>query len=766
MNTLTEPLAGTTGSTQTPALQRGIRRRTLTSSIVQEEFRKDILAAYRSLIGDCVEFTTPEERKQIRAAFEFSLSAHGNALRKSGEPYILHPIAVARILIREMGVLDVVAIQSALLHDVVEDTFAEVDELKIHFGEQVARIVEGLTKISVPFDTSSSKQAENYRKMLLTLSHDIRVALVKIADRLHNMRTLEHMRREKQLQIASETHHIYAPLAYRLGFAQLRSELADLAIRYLDPAVYEAIVQKLAETKQVRDKYIKEFIRPIRLKLKMEGYTFRIFGRVKSISSIYEKMKKQNIPLEEVFDIFAIRIVLDVPMERESTECWKVYSLVIGYYRPNPSRLRDWVSVPKSNGYESLHTTVKGPNGQWVEVQIRSERMDYAAEKGMAAHWKYKTGAQTADERLEKWLSRVREVLENQQLTAQDFVKEINDNLFSEQIYVFTPKGRMIHLPQKATVLDFAYEIHTDIGHSAIGGKVNHNLVPLNHALTNGDQVEIITSRMAKPLTDWLDMATTSKALSKIKEHLRERRKAAIATGRRLFDRKIEQLGISEEHELVRMLLNKLNLATLEDLLFLLGDHKADVLEIQTFIQEHISQLRDTQTLARSNRIGVQADQNGKALRSAQPGEMTPEEMQARFGYRYATCCHPVPGDEIVGYLEMNNQIVVHRSNCQRLQDLLSANGQKVVKTSWNSDLRLEYRVTIVLKGQDRQGMMSTMLEVISRKMKKNIRSLNFETEGGMFTGRIRMDVVNTREVEQVIDNLRKVSGVLSVERI
>jgi GTP diphosphokinase / guanosine-3',5'-bis(diphosphate) 3'-diphosphatase len=761
--TLLAPALAEATIAETPPKAKRVRAKPASEALT-DATRQKILKAYKNLVRECMDFTGREERLVIRKAFEFALATHGTAMRKSGEPYILHPIAVARIVIREMGVLDVTAIVSALLHDVVEDTFAEVADISRSFGGQVADIVEGLTKISVPFDTTSSKQAENYRKMLLTMSHDIRVALVKIADRLHNMRTLEHMRREKQLQIAAETHIIYAPLAHRLGFMRIRSELEDLSLKYREPDVFKQIDHKLKETKSTRDKYIQTFIRPIRAKLKEQGYHFRVFGRVKSISSIYSKMQRQNVGLDEVYDIFAVRIVLDSSRIREVADCWQAYSIVTQEYWPHPERIRDWISVPRPSGYESLHTTVMGPKGQWVEVQIRSERMDFAAEKGLAAHWKYKEGGTQGDAALENWLQRIREVLENQQLNAQDFVSELSNNLIAEQIYVFTPRGDMVKLPTGATALDFAYEIHTDIGNHAIGAKVNHLLVPLSHKLRNGDQVEIISSKVATPKAEWKDFAVTSKALSKINETLRDSRKKAIAIGRLLFDRKMRQLGIIEEHELVRQLLNSLGLPTVDELLFRIGNHTVDVSFIQKFITENEALLKDTQAVSANMQQSVaEPDQ---ATQTAKPGEMTGEEMQSRFGYRYATCCHPVPGDEIVGYLEPNNQIAIHRAGCPRLRDLLSANSQKLVRTRWNDANQLEFRVTISIRGQDRQGMMSTMLEVISKRLRLNIRSLKFDTDGGLFEGRIRLDVLNTRDIENLVKNLRQVPGIFSVQRV
>src|SRR5580698_1489214 len=504
--------------------------------------KNEILKRYRALLRSARCNFEKGDKQLIRRAFELALESHKDMRRKSGEPYIYHPIAVAQIAAEEIG-LGTTSIVCALLHDVVEDTDVTLDDIERGFGKKVAKIIDGLTKISGVFDTNSSLQAENFRKMLLTLADDVRVILIKLADRLHNMRTMEYMPRDKQLKLSSETVYLYAPLAHRLGLYAIKSELEDLSMKYMERETYQFIKNKLNEKKTEREKFIRDFIEPVGTVLEAQGLTADLFGRPKSIHSIWNKMKKKAIPFEEVYDLFAIRIILDSSLENEKADCWKAYSIVTDLYRPNPDRLRDWISSPKANGYESLHTTVMGPRGQWVEVQIRTTRMNEIAEKGFAAHWKYKESS--SDSGLDQWVQKVRDMLKNPDSNALDFLDDFKMNLFSDEIFIFTPKGSLIQLPLNATALDFAFEIHTDVGASCIGAKVNHKLVPLNHKLQNGDQVEIITSSKQTPKEDWLNIVVTAKAKAKIKSALKEEKRKVAEDGKEILERKMKSLKIT-----------------------------------------------------------------------------------------------------------------------------------------------------------------------------------------------------------------------------
>ncbi len=791
-----------------------------------ETDRQLILRAYRGLMRDCSSFTNKAQRKQIREAFEYAHRAHENAVRKSGEPYILHPVAVARILVREMGIEDSVSVICALLHDVVEDTFAEVEDLEQVFGKTVGQIVDGLTKISTikqdnlagPAAGDISKQAENYKKMLLTMANDVRVALIKLADRLHNMRTLEHMKRHSQLKIAAETREVYAPLAHRLGIYTVKSELEDLALRYTEPEVYNQLEKKLKANRTQRDRYIQEFIRPVRRLLETEGLQAHIKGRVKTIHSIYDKILRQGKSLTEVdnifdqvYDIFAIRIVLETPLEQEKADIFRTYALLTSVYRSHPERIRDWITSPKANGYESLHVTVMGPRGRWVEVQIRSERMDYAAEKGLAAHWRYKTRdpkTQAQDQVMESWLADVRALIETRQLTGKDFVSELKSDLVSEDIYVFSPKGQLYSLPLGSTALDFAYAIHTNIGNTAIGAKVNQKVAPLKHPLQNADQVEVLTSSNQQPEPQWLDFAATPKAISAIKDHLKLQRKSAIEQGRKFFDRKIEQLGLAAEHELVDDLLNELNLNSREEFFLRLGLHQVDIGRVQQFIRQKRNEIETGRNWRNSPPTETPASQlstaepatgtsNGATnghVKSAPSGkkkaEATPELSQGKddqelilsgtehlspegyIRYRYATCCNPIYGDEIVAFAESDTKTgdtqgyVIHRHTCRRAQELLSSSSQRMVRARWNAGQNVEFLTGFQIRGKDQMGILNRIVRVVSLVMKKNMRSLTIDTHDGLFTGSIYLYVHAKDEMEKLLELLRALDGVISVHRI
>ncbi len=728
-----------------------------------DKVQNQIQNAYRNLIKACMPFTTAEERRQIRKAFDFSRDAHQDALRKSGEPYILHPIAVALICVREIGLHDATCVICALLHDVVEDTFAELTEIEQDFGPVVAKIIDGLTKIAGVFEPGSSKQAENFRKMLLTMAHDIRVALIKLADRLHNMRTLQSMNPEKQIRIASETQILYAPLAHRIGLYAIKSELEDLCLKYLEPEAYKTIQTKLQETRKERDKYIQAFIKPIREKLLAIGIKCIVKGRVKSIASINEKIKKQQIPFEKIYDIFAIRIIIDSRPEDEITDCWRVYSTITATYRTHPDRLRDWISRPKSGGYESLHTTAMGPNGRWVEIQIRSKRMDFNAEKGMAAHWRYKNptpNGKKEPDTFEQWLEKVRDLLENKQLSAVEMVNEFRTELVSEQIFVFTPKGELITLPVGATALDFAYSIHTNIGNTCIGAKVNHQVVKLSHVLHSGDQVEIITSKKQTAKPEWLEFVKTTKAQTKIKENLKEQRKPIIAKGKEIFDWKTKQLGITEEHPVINELLAEFKCPSLNEFYFRLGSHSIDVRLLVNFISRNKTAIIDGKFSRSPEALPPPADS------LVISDKMTIGTQIESVRHATATCCNPVPGDPIIGIMDTENGLLIHRTNCKIAIEIMANYGQRAVNTRWDNAEQIEFLVAIKIIGQDRFGMLNAIVKVISLMLKKNIRSLNIDSNDGMFEAVVRFYVKEISELERVIDHLKQINGVFSVFRL
>src|SRR3954466_8283056 len=547
----------------------------------EEQEKKLILREYRSLLRALKSRIKPGDRKLIRHAFEMAADAHKTTRRKSGEPYILHPLAVAMICVEEIG-LGVRSTICSLLHDTVEDTDLTLEEIEHDFGGEIARIVDGLTKISGVIDTSSSQQAENFKKILLTLTDDPRVILIKLADRLHNMRTLDYMKREKQLKIASETVWVYAPLAHRMGLYNVKTELEDLSMKYLEPQEYKDIARKLSETKRKRTRYINEFIKPLKDKLQKADFDFEIYGRPKSIHSIWNKIKKKGVDFEEVYDLFAIRVILNSPPEKEKEDCWKVYSMITDEYTPAPERLRDWLSNPKSNGYEALHTTVMGPQGKWVEVQIRTRRMNEIAEKGLAAHWKYKEG--TADEsRFDKWFHQIREALYHQDTDSIDFLQDFKTSFLAEEIYVYTPRGDVKMLPIGSTALDFAFAIHSAIGSQCIGAKVNHKLVPISHKLRSGDQIEIITSNKQKPTEDWLNFVVTAKAKSKIKDSLKEEKKAVAEEGKYTVQRKLEGLGVAVNAHNIDELVAFYKLAAPLELYYQVSIKNIDLKELKEF---------------------------------------------------------------------------------------------------------------------------------------------------------------------------------------
>lgn len=741
-----------------------------TTELTQNEESRKILNAYRYLLRDCGAGLSKADRKQIRQAFNFSYEAHKNVRRKSGEPYILHPLAVARIVAKEMNLKDRTAIIAALIHDVVEDTDYSLVFIRKEFGQSVAHIVDGLTKISNVIDPHSSQQAETYRKMLLIMSDDIRTALIKLADRLHNMRTLDHMKPEKQLKIATETLFLYAPLASRLGMFQIKTELEDLSLKYSDPAAYYSIIDKLDRSKQARDRYIQRVIAPLRERLKEHGIDCAITGRVKSVYSIYNKMKKRNIEFKDVYDIYAIRIVLNTPAESEKDGelCWKTYYVVTEKYRTHPERLRDWISNPRPNGYEALHTTVIGPDNRWVEIQIRSKRMDNNAEKGISAHWKYKEGNIKHDEAFEHWLARLRDLIENHSLSGVDFVQEVKANLISEQIYVFSPQGEVKVLPAGATALDFAFEIHTELGYHCIGAKVNHQLAPLKHPLKNGDQVEIITSDKSSPEEEWLDFVKTHKAISKINDALKTERRYYQNRGKEIFDWKLRQLKISEDHVFIQELLDTLHLNSLEELHYRLGAHKMDLQRIQDFIQEKqafVDKLKDYSKMSAKTRKNGAFDKLIKETRGDQFDQFYVDKDFKNLRHQIAPCCNPIPGDDVIGFIETNG-FFIHRTNCSRAIELMAYKGAKMVKVKWSDSKNIEFLAAIKISGADRKGMLIDILKAISEKNDVNIRSLSIDTYEGIYEGVVKLYVQNTSQLERVIADLSKVDRLIGAKRV
>jgi GTP pyrophosphokinase len=728
-----------------------------------EQEKKEIINRYRRLLRKAKPILKEGDARLIKKAFTMSLEAHKDMRRKSGEPYIFHPLAVAEICTEEIG-LGTTSIVAALLHDVVEDTDIELPDIERLFGKKIARIIDGLTKIRGVFEFGTSQQAENFRKMLFTLSEDVRVILIKLADRLHNMRTLDSMPRNKQLKVASETIYLYAPLAHRLGLNAIKTELEDLYLRFTDKPIYESIVQKIDATKITRNKFIKQFVAPINGELEKLGNGFDIKGRPKSIHSIWNKMRKQNIPFEEVFDLFAIRIILDTPIEQEKALCWQIYSIVTDYYTPNPDRLRDWISTPKSNGYESLHTTVMAKNGQWVEVQIRTKRMDEIAEKGYAAHWKYKDSASTAESNLEKWLARVRDLLEQNNHSALDFVDDFRGNLFSEEVFVFTPKGELKTLPHGATALDFAFEIHTQVGSKCIGAKVNNKLVPINYVLKNGDQIEILTSQKQKPHEDWLRFVVTSKAKSRIKEELKEDKKKLAEDGKEIIFRKIRQMKDDPSQQVLEQMRDYFKSVTHFDLYFRVGAGFITSADVKRFLENKpVSPIRSKPNLQIQDAKSI--EQELTRTKGRYDDILLVGEDMDVVDYKLAKCCTPIPGDDVFGFVTVNEGIKIHRTNCPNAPELLSHHGNRVVKAKWTSQHEVAFLTGLKIKGTDRVGLINDVSKIISEELKVNMSSMSIHTDSGIFDGEIMLYVNDTRHLEQLIGKLDKVEGVVKVSR-
>ncbi len=724
----------------------------------EEIERREIRRRYRALLKVSKNVKTRKDKARIRKAFDLALEAHKDMRRKSGEPYIYHPIEVARIVAEEIG-LGTTSIICALLHDTVEDTDLTLEDVERMFGQKERVIIDGLTKISGVVDYTNSMQAENFRKILLTLSDDVRVILIKLADRLHNMRTLDAMPREKQLKIASETVFLFAPLAHRLGLYALKTELEDLSLKFTEPEIYDEISHKLKKTKAVRTRFVNRFSNPIREELSKQGVKFEMKARTKSVYSIFNKMRTKNIPFEEIYDVFAIRIIIDAKPEKEKAECWNAYSVVTDFYQPNPDRLRDWLSTPKANGYESLHTTVMSPGGRWVEVQIRSSRMDEVAEKGYAAHWKYKEG--TAESNFDAWINKIRELLENPEKDAVEFIDDFKLNLFSEEIFIFTPKGEIKNLPKGASALDFAFEIHSEVGAHCMGAKVNHKLVPLSTELKSGDQVEIITSKKQKPNESWLDYVITGKAKSKIKASLREDKKRLAELGEQKFVKWLKKNKINKTQHNLKELQTLFKQSSPLELYY-----KFEINRLPLKKAEQLKVIkgkivgRETENKETSE-LKEKLKEHGKSEEMLVLGE----DMD-HFDYKFAPCCNPIPGDEVFGFITINEGIKIHKTNCPNAIQLMSNYAYRIVKARWTSQQKIAFLAGIKVTGIDDVGLVNNITRLISGELNVNMRSIRFDSEDGVFDGTIMVYVHDTRHLTQLISKLKSVEGVINVGRI
>jgi len=729
----------------------------LEKKALAKEYKELLKISYQTLSGD--------DKKLIRKAFNFAVDAHEHQRRISGEAYIFHPIAVAKIVAHEIG-SDAISIAAALIHDVVEDNSNySIQNIKKEFGKNIARIVDGLTKISnLSTKADISHQAENYRKMLLTLSEDVRVIIIKIADRLHNMQTLSVMPLEKQIKKASETLYIYAPLAHRIGLYNIKTELEDLGLKYTDPETYDDISKKLIENKKDQDNYIRKFNQTISKSLNKEKLKYVIKGRSKSIYSIRNKMIKQGVSFEEVYDKFAVRIIYKSNIKNEKFLAWKIYSIVTDHFTPNPIRLRDWISAPKSTGYEALHITVVGPKSRWVEVQIRSEKMNEIAEKGYAVHYRYKQKNERSDDSLDAWINKLQEALENPDPNAVDFVEQFKLNLYAKEIFVFTPQGELKSLPVDATPLDFAFAIHTEVGLKTRGGKINGKLVPLNTKLKSGDRVEILTSEKIRPNANWMDYATTARAKSKIKSALNAEKKDLAKEGKEKLRRKLKQLRLTLNDRMITELQKFFKLSTSLDLFYRVGINTIDNAMIKKFAS------------SRSN-VFISYIKN-KIRRKPQDKDPEKEEITKKYDllvfgndeekldYTISTCCSPIPGDNVFGFITIKDGIKIHKKNCPNALRMQSNYDYRILKAKWIDSTQEEFTVSIDLTGIDKIGLLNNITNVISENMNMNIRKLNLETDGGIFKGTIIISVKTNNLVNKVIEKLKKLNGIEKVKRL
>lgn len=733
------------------------------TQVAIEQENKEIAKQYMELLRISYQTLSDDDKILIRSAFEVAVDAHKNQRRKSGEAYVFHPIAVAKIVASEIG-LDATSIASALLHDVVEDSEYTLDDIDRMFGETVARIVNGLTKIAgLNKDMNTSQQAENFRKMLLTLNDDVRVIIIKIADRYHNMLTMDSMPEHKQVKIASETLYIYAPLAHRIGLYNIKTELEDLSLKYTEPEVYKDIYDKIEDSKEDQLEYIDSFSAIIDISLKKEKLKYTLKGRMKSIFSIRKKMKAQNVIFNEIYDKFAIRIIYKSDPQNEKFLAWKIYSIVTDHFTPNPVRLRDWISSPKSTGYEALHITVMGPKGRWVEVQIRSERMHEIAEKGYAAHYKYKHGNQK-EQGIDIWLNKLQEALENSTANAVDFVEEFKLNLYAKEIFVFTPNGELKSLPKGATPLDFAFNIHTEVGMHTRGAKVNGKLVPLNTTLQSGDQVEIITSEQAKPNQNWLDYATTARARAKIKSSLREEKKAVGLEGKEVLRRKLKSQKISLNEDSVNKMVSFFKLKTSLDLFYRIGIGAIDNQMIKDFASTY-------------NNAFISFFKN-KIRRNPAPADVNKDEITSKYDmlvfgkeeekldYKLSQCCNPIPGDEVFGFVSVSEGIKVHKKNCPNAIQLQSNYAYRIISAKWIDSSQEEFKSEIRLTGIDNLGLINEITDIISGNLHVNMRNINFSTDGGTFAGSITVVVKNNAILKKLMTKLKQINGIDKVTRI
>ena len=729
---------------------------------------KLISKEYRALLKGLKNRIDRTGKKNLRLAFEMAVEAHSKTRRKSGELYIFHPIAVARICVEEIG-LGVTSAICGLLHDTVEDTEITIEDIERTFNKEVSGIVGGLTKISGIIDTQSSMQIENYKKLIITLADDVRVILIKIADRLHNMRTMESMKPDKQAKIASETLFLYAPLANRIGLHAIKTELEDLSLKYLEPKQYREIALKLKETKRQRTRYINEFIKPIEDTLSEKGFNFEIYGRPKSIFSIWNKIHNKGVPFEEVFDLLAIRIILDVPIEEEKQACWNVFSIITDSYVPSTERLRDWISKPKSNGYEALHITVMGPHGRFVEVQIRTKRMNDVAEKGMAAHYFYKGEKKDKDSNpIDEWLKRISTKLQNSEENSLDLVNDFKLELYNEEIYVFTPKGDLKMMPKGSTVLDFAYEIHTGLGNKCIGAKIKHKLVPLSHVIENGSQIEILTGAKQKPNEDWLNIVTTGKARTAIKTAFKAEIKELAKDGKEILTRKLNAISAKYNDQnlqtlihfyketnhltfLSKVKLEKISLSELKKMEVLGGIIKTEKLRKE---QEN-KPLTDSEII---KKVKEKLKENSDILIMGEDG--------SKIQYAYATCCNPIPGDDVFGFITINEGVKIHRLNCPNAVNLMSKYSYRIVKTKWNQSKEISFLTGFKINGIDDLGLVNKMTKIISEHHNINIKSISVESEDGIFEGIVKLYVMDIEQLDELILNLKKLDGVINIKRL
>ena len=727
----------------------------------EEEEKKEILRQYRALLRVLKQKLKPGDKMLLRNAFEIAAEAHKTMRRKSGEPYILHPLAVAKICAEEIG-LGIRSTICALLHDTVEDTDVTLEDVQREFGPEIAKIVDGLTKISTVLDANSSQQAENFKKILLTLTDDPRVILIKLADRLHNMRTMDSMKREKQLKVSSETVYVYAPLAHRMGLYNIKTEMEDLAMKYMEPDTYRYIAQKLQDTKRERTRYINDFIRPLKDKLEKTGLDFEIYGRPKSIHSIWNKIKKKGVAFEEVYDLFAIRIIVNSTPEKEKEDCWKVYSMITDEYNPSPERLRDWLSNPKSNGYEALHTTVMGPGGKWVEVQIRTKRMNEIAEKGLAAHWKYKEGA-TDESRFDKWFHQIREALSNNDTNSLDFLQDFKTSFLTEEIYVYTPKGDIKMLPVGASALDFAFSVHTAVGSKCIGAKVNHKLVPIGHKLRSGDQIEIITSAKQKPNLEWLNLVITSKAKQKIKDTLKEEKRSVADEGRAILQKKLDAInGRITQHNLDELAsFYKVNSSL--DLLYDIATKKIDLKELKDFTASG-----DRLFFPKHEKPEHEEkhEQDTTKTYDKKDSELIIfGESSDKIVYTLANCCKPIPGDDVFGFVTTGEGLKIHRTNCPNAARLMANYGHRVVKTKWAKNKEISFLTGLKIIGLDDVGVIHKITNLISGEMKFNISAMSIEAKDGIFEGNMKIFVHDKDEFDELCNRLLALPGIERVVR-